>query len=269
MISSGHIVDAIALSSTLKQYRTASQSDTHASIGFEINRWLRAKPLNIKEAAQFFEMFEHLGNCGLGVWHYGLSDESGLIGVTSFGTTCFSNCRGRLSGLAEQFGMPIYQIARGGTSDASPFNAPSRVLSSCLKQFQLDHGECILVAYADRAFNEMGTIYQACNAVYTGKTDPKGQSNYIVQGKWMSGWSVRKRFGSRSMQMLRKIDENVIRIPLTSKYRYLFVLAAPTRKKQILKALGPISQTYPKRETECIASMSVKELISNRAIRIK
>ena len=268
MISSAKTVDGLALSSTLKQQKTASQTDSFTS-KIKSNCQLHAKTLNIKEATQFFETFEHLGNCGLGVWHYGLSDKSGLIGVISFGTTCFASGRGRLSTLAEQFEMPIYQIARGGTSNAAPFNTPSRVLSCCLRRFQLDHGECILVAYADRAFNEMGTIYQACNAIYTGKTDPKGQSNYIIQGKWMSGWSVRKRFGSRSMQTLRQIDENVIRIPLTSKYRYLFVLAAPIRKKKILRALMPISRPYPKRETESIASMNVKELISNRAIRIK
>lgn len=237
---------------------------THTS-ALHSTKHLQVNRVDIHAARQFFQAFEHLGDCGLGVWHYAASDHSGLVGVISIGTTCFARGRGHLSTVAVKFGTPIYQIARGGTSTGTPFNTPSRVLSQCLKKFHDDHGECLLVAYADRAFNEMGTIYQACNAVYTGKTDPKGQSNYLINGRRMSGWSVRKRYGTRSLEKLQLIDTNAIRIPLTSKYRYLFVLATPSKKRRLLNALGTLSRPYPKRSTECIPPMNVKELILERA----
>jgi hypothetical protein len=236
----------------------------HEEIALEDRKRLEVQTLDIHTATAFFERFEHLGNCGLGVWHYGVKAGTDLIGVISFGTTCFSRGRGAIASIADAFGLPVYQIARGGTANSAPFNFASRVLSEALRCFRRDHGECLLVAYADRTFNEIGTIYQACNALYTGKTDPKGQSNYIINGKWMNGWSVRKQFGTRAMATLRQIDQNAMRVPLTSKYRYLFALAGPTTKRRILAAAAAISSPYPKRSVEFIPSMNVKELILRR-----
>jgi len=50
----------------------------------------------------------------------------------------------------------------------------------------------VVVAYADVLYSEVGTIYQASNAIYTGLTNPKGQANYLINGKLLSGWIVRK-----------------------------------------------------------------------------
>jgi hypothetical protein len=133
--------------------------------------------------------------------------------------------------------------------------------------FQQERGSCLVVAYADRLFNEMGTIYQACNALYTGQTDPKDQANYIVEGRWMSGWSVRKKYGSRSMEILKRVDENVVKIPLNAKYRYVFVQAPPRKKQMVIRALSPFAAPYPKRNTEQIPSMDITQLITRRAIK--
>lgn len=228
---------------------------------------LAVQTMNVRAATAFFERFEHLGNCGLGVWHYGVHAGTELIGVISFGSTCFSRGRGAIASLAAEFDLPVYQIARGGTASSAPMNSASRVLSEALRCFRRDQGECLLVAYADSTFNEIGTIYQACNALYTGRTKPKGQSNYIISGRWMSGWSVRKRFGTRAMERLRQIDPNAIRVPLTSKYRYVFVLAAPAKKRRVLAAAATISCPYPKRDHESIPSMNVKELVVKRQAR--
>src|SRR5437773_11637479 len=88
--------------------------------------------ISYSSASTFFEKYEHLGNCGLGVWHYGAFADSELIGVISLGTACFSKTRGLISSVATQFGLAVYQITRGGTCGTAPFNTPSRVLSSAL-----------------------------------------------------------------------------------------------------------------------------------------
>jgi hypothetical protein len=218
-------------------------------------------------ARKFFEKYEHLGNCGLGVWHYGAVYESTLVGVISFGTACFTAKRGLFSNIARDFDLKAYQICRGGTIGNAPRNTASWLLSRALKMFQQERGSCLVVAYADRLFNEMGTIYQACNGLYTGKTNPKNQANYIVEGRWMSGWLVRKKYGSRSMETLRRIDKNVVKIPLTAKYRYVFVQAPPLKKQMVIRVLGPLVLSYPKRTVELIPSMNIAQLVSRRAVR--
>jgi hypothetical protein len=218
-------------------------------------------------ARRFFESYEHLGNCGLGVWHYGAVNGSTVVGVISFGTACFSAKRGLFSNITKDFGLKTYQICRGGTICTAPRNTASWLLSRALRMFQQERGTCLVVAYADRLFNEMGTIYQACNGLYTGQTDPKDQANYIVDGRWMSGWLVRKKYGSRSMEALRRIDENVVKIPLNAKYRYVFVQAPPLKKHRVVRALGPVILPYPKRNTERIPSMDIVQLVTKRLIK--
>jgi hypothetical protein len=251
---------------------------THTS-----NRWLQfcGQQLRFKEmerntvsvrtvdyvlAQKFFEKYEHLGNCGLGVWHYGAVCGSTVLGVVSFGTACFTAKRGLFSQIAGDFDLKMYQICRGATIVNAPCNTASWVLSRALKMFQQEHGSCLVVAYADRVFNEMGTIYQACNGFYTGQTDPKNQANYIVKGRWMSGWVVRKKYGTRSMRALRRLDKNVVKIPLTPKYRYVFVQAPPLKKQLVTRALRPFVLPYPKRNIEQIPSMDIALLISRKAM---
>jgi len=223
------------------------------------------KAIDHASAREFFEKYEHLGNCGLGVWHYGAVYESTLIGAISFGTACFAAKKGLFSLIARNFGLKTYQICRGATIVHAPRNTASRLLSRALRIFQKERGTCLVVAYADRVFNEMGTIYQACNGLYTGQTNPKNQANYVVKGRWMSGWVVRKKYKTRSMDALRHIDKNVVKIPLTAKYRYVFVQAPPLKKHLVTRALAPFVLPYPKRNIEQIAPMNIAALISRKA----
>ena len=39
----------------------------------------------------------------------------------------------------------------------------------------------------------------------------------------MSGWVVRKKFQGRNIEKLKKMAQNIIKLPLTQKYRYVFV----------------------------------------------
>ena len=48
------------------------------------------------------------------------------------------------------------------------------------------------MAYSGPAYNEIGVIYQSCNFIYLGKTDPKDQADHIMHGEKMSEWKVRR-----------------------------------------------------------------------------
>jgi hypothetical protein len=228
-------------------------------------RKIRVVPVMFGSAKAFYERYEHLGNCGLGVWHWGGYADGRLVGVVSFGNTCFASRRGHLAAIAARFDLSLFQLCRGGTIPFAPRNTPSYILGAALCELRRQQGDCLVVGYADRRFNEIGTIYQACNAIYTGKTDAKNQSNYVIRGKAMTGWVVRKRFGTRAMEVLRKFDKKVTKIPLTSKYRYVFVLTSSRKRVQVLKALEPVILPYPNRQEENIASMKIQRLIDARA----
>lgn len=200
-------------------------------------------------AMDFMGRYEHLGDVGLGVWHYGLKLDGELISVVSFGTTCFSMRRGWLPEVARQTDCKIVQLCRGGSIPYAPTGTASRAVCLALHEIYKSKGSHIIVAYADPLVGEVGTIYQACNAVYTGMTSPKGQANYIIHGRKVSGWNVRKLYGTRSTQRLKEIDHALTVIPLHKKHRYI-LLACSRKTKSVLNGLlSPYNLPYPHRTT--------------------
>lgn len=206
-------------------------------------------------ADKFYGKYEHLGNSGLGVWHFGLYDKTGLISVVSFGTPCFNINRGTLSLIAKKYNLRIIQLTRGATKFDAPQNSPSMIIKLSLLELRRRYGNALIVAYSDTKWNEIGTIYQACNFLYLGLTDPGGQCNYIIDGKHMSGWVVRKIYGTRSMDKLSNLGVKAIKIPLTPKHRYIFVNTPRVAKKFISRELEEIIKEYPKRSILSVGSM--------------
>jgi hypothetical protein len=178
-----------------------------------------------------------------------------LACVLSFGVPCFSIHRGVLGELAKRHKIKVLQLCRGGTADWAPKNTPSKAISLTLEVIERELGSSLVVAYADPLFAEVGTIYQACNAIHTGWTDPKGQANYILNGRHMSGWVVRKRYGTRNRRLLRKIDPHLIIQPLQPKIRYILLAVSAPRKARLLKDLRELHRPYPKRAKLEIPSM--------------
>jgi len=208
-----------------------------------------------KEANNFFSKYEHLGNSGLGSWHYGLFENDNLLSVVSYGPTCFSPKRGFLSLIAQKYNMKIIQLCRGGTKQSEHNNLPSQIVSNSLKVIRENHGNSIVIAYSDTKFNEMGTIYQACNAIYLGLTNPGGQANYLINGKIVSGWTVRKKYGTRNLDILKNLFPNIKKIPLSKKHVYIFLMTSAREKNKIQNELGNRICCYPKREKLGVGSM--------------
>lgn len=214
------------------------------------------------EANEFFHQYEHLGNCGLGVWHYGCFIDGIVTAVISFGTVCFNPKRSRIGQFALDNNLKMIQLARGGTRFDAPKNSPSQAVSLVLKALRDKQGDAIVVAYSDMKWNEIGTIYQASNFLYLGMTNPRGQANYVINGEEMSGWTVRKRYGTRNMIQLKSIAGNVERIPLTPKHRYIFINAGSKMKSKASFALRDMIQPYPTRAVYNVGSMlAIRESI--------
>lgn len=211
--------------------------------------------INKKTAHDFFKEFEHLGNCGLGVWHFGCYENDVLLSVVSFGTACFNPNRSKIGKYATANNMKVIQLNRGGTRYDAPTNTASKAVALALKRVREIFGDTIIVAYSDTNWNEIGTIYQSTNFMYLGLTDPKGQSNYIINGRRISGWTIRKKYGTRDMKKLSLLFDDIIREPLTKKHMYMYVNASSFKKRKALKFFKDDIKPYPSRKELCVDSM--------------
>ena len=165
-------------------------------------------------ADEFFGRFEILGNVGLGVWHWGLFHFDDLLSVVTYGTPCFGGKRGWVANIAETNNARVLQLCRGGTKPDAETGIPSKAISLSCRSMRDKVGPFVAVAYADEALGEIGTIYQAAGAIYTGMTNPKGQANYTIHGKMLTAWQVRRMYGTRDRQKLRKVDPELKVHPL-------------------------------------------------------
>lgn len=203
--------------------------------------------IQYREAKHFIERFEHLGNVGLGVWHWGLWLGGELASVVSYGTPSFARRRGWLSKLALTYRVGLVQLCRGASAPWAPTNTASKLIAASRAHMRQAKGPVIVVAYADESCGEIGTIYQACGAVYTGMTDPKGQAEYIICGRRMSAWAVRRHFGTRDRRFLREVDPSVRVVPLNPKHRYVMIGAPRLLSRSLRAALSHFERPYPKR----------------------
>ncbi len=204
--------------------------------------------LHLNDANKFICKYEHLGNIGLGVWHFGLFIDEILVSVVSYGTTCFSTRRTWIGQIAQNYNAKILQLCRGASNPYAPKWSGSKLISSSLKLLSSQNGgPVIVVAYADTNCGEIGTVYQACSAIYTGLTNPKGQANYIIRGKQYTAWSVRKTYGTRDLNRLRKKEPDIQRILLHPKHRYIFLSGPNGKMRFIRKEIEKYSLPYPKR----------------------
>ena len=206
-------------------------------------------------AEDFMQRFEHLGNVGLGVWHWGLELNGKLAGIVSYGTTCFSIKRGWLAGIAQEVRCSIIQLCRGSSTLESPKGTASHLICLANRAMYRLKGPLLIVAYADPELCEIGTIYQACNAIYTGLTEPKGQANYIIHGEKLSGWRVRKRYGTRARSKLSDIDPNFRVLPLGKRHRYIMLAGPRHTRHHLRKLLNSFALPYPKRENTGVGRM--------------
>lgn len=217
--------------------------------------------LNSKMANSFVARYEHLGNTGLGVWHWGLLIDGVLASVLSFGVPCFAVGRSFLRDVSRKCEARVIQLCRGATASWAPINTPSRTICLALRAISKKIGPVLVIAYADPYFHEIGTIYQASNAIYTGETNPKGQADYIIKGETLSGWVVRKRYGTRCKFKLRQIDANMRVLPLEKKFRYVLLAGSWKFRKEARRLLDPYKAPYPKRPALGVPPMNIGEMI--------
>lgn len=106
-------------------------------------------------------------------------------------------------------------------------------------------GVRLIVSYADPNQGHIGSIYQAGNWIYAGRTPDsylyKDKRGRVWHQRQVSKSGVKPQYGE--LRAVAKIDE-CEKIPQVGKHRYLYPLDRAMRKQ-----IAPLAKPYPKRES--------------------
>jgi hypothetical protein len=100
-------------------------------------------------------------------------------------------------------------------------------------------GYSVIVAYCDSRAGEIGTIYQACNFLYTGLST--GGKEYLIGGKWRTGVGA-----SKFAHQKRTLADYESRARST-KSRYVYLLGDRSQRQLLRSKLRFPVLPYPKR----------------------
>ncbi|MBK7142071.1 MAG: hypothetical protein IPH75_08330 [bacterium] len=197
-------------------------------------------------AREFILEYEWLGNMGTSKYCFGLMFGTHLAAVVCYGPLVAPSGYLRLIGLDES--VQFWQLCRGASTYWAPKWSGSMLISRSLTLIRNSYGVDAVIAYADPAAGEIGTIYQASNAIYIGMTSPGGGKKYIINGKLYDPRKVHKKFGSRSRDHLLQIDPNYQTQQIHSKHRYLFLLGNRVHRRRLVESVRHLIRPYPKRK---------------------
>lgn len=213
------------------------------------------RKVSFKEAQPIIVEHEWLGRMSATSWHYALypdAETDQIAGVACIGGV---NCTGG-SYLHVTYDLTPQEIAvfaRGTCVWWAHEHAGSYLIAQALKMLKKDapHKKIVL-AYSDPSAGEIGTVYQATNWYYLGRTkttsyryrSPCGEREFsdasiIVQAQ--------KRGVTWKQVKQEYLDAGWVMVAQAKKHRYAYL---QDKKDKRLKALlESMSLPYPKRET--------------------
>lgn len=178
-----------------------------------------------QDAVTFVRQWHCSGMASHGVVRHGWEVDGQLVGVSIYDTGTHAMRLGVFG--PEHYRHVLHHHRLALTDDAPRFTA-SQFLSASLRQLRLDRPAVWgVVTYADECEGHTGTIYQATNATYTGKTGVgnlkfKTQDGRLIPTQSLSGtWSER-----RATARERGWDE----ARCLGKHRYVYVLGTGRQK---------------------------------------
>lgn len=133
--------------------------------------------------------------------------------------------------------LELVRVALNGKQETT-----SKAVAMSLKQLHKDNPLCqIVVSYADHRQKHLGTIYQATNWIYLGKTITS-DTQYFYKGKWTHERTINAQKNKEQLKATLPKREN------SNKFKYVFCFNKRERKEYLKIALP-----YPKEKdlTEC------------------
>jgi hypothetical protein len=197
---------------------------------------------------------EYLGSMGSASHCFGLYFGEYLASVVCFGSTAGTNVAASVCG--PEHASKVTVLVRGATEPwAHEHSASYLIPRAC--DMMAAKGKPIIVAYSDPAGGEVGTIYQACNFLYTGMTsgsqryrDPDGKLHNTRQ---IHGLTRDRRNGelnytrTRAEQRRLLVEQGCTFEKEGGKHRYVHFAGDRRTKRLLKKALKWDVVPHPRR----------------------
>jgi len=157
---------------------------------------------------------------------YGLFENREMVGVITYGKPaspflCIGVC-------GKDFASYVYELNRVCLLNNKK-NEASYFVASTLRLLPKPR---IIVSYADTAMGHLGTVYKACNFIYTGATKPRTDVDT----------------GNKHARHIEGLDYSK-RKNRSSKHRYIYFVGDRRERKNFLDNLNYPILSYPKGES--------------------
>lgn len=212
------------------------------------------KPISYQEAKNIILKYEYLGTMPTGhIQSFGIFYDGILSGAICF--TKFPNTGAQFAILGKENAHLVCVLARGACTYWAHEHSASKLIAYGTKWMSRHTQYKVFVAYTDPQAHEIGTIYQACNWLYTGKTISKKE--YLINGKWIGGQGYRKKKKETPDLIVEGIR------PGSTKGRYILIKEKNKKKEALLSLLQFPVFPYPKRE-DCTLKFIVSKADANK-----
>lgn len=185
----------------------------------------RVGKINSKLGKEFVIQHHYSHGIHNGPMCYGMYEKDILVGVCAFATPCSENVRSSVFG--KQYKNRVTELHRLVLLDRMPHNSESWFISRSLKLLKINKPDLWgILSFADQTQGHVGTIYQACNAIYTGTSNkatfyididgrlrhPRQNGINITSSKARQlGWIPTKREGKHRYLFLTPTDKRELR----------------------------------------------------------
>lgn len=182
-------------------------------------------------------------------YHYAQAVPQIRLGYSVFndadewcGVVLFSN--GANPRIAQEYDLvqgQVVELVRMALNGKQKFT--SKVLGAAIRELKKDAPQVkIIVSYADRNQNHIGTIYQATNWLYV--DERSNERGILLKGKLTHRRSIGKKYGHSGIEWIKEnLDPNAEIIKGKTKIKYLFPMNRKERKR-----LKKIAKPYPKKK---------------------
>jgi hypothetical protein len=173
-------------------------------------------------------------------YRFGFYYEDQLVGCCIYSVPANCHC---ISCLFDNESQQIcIELSRFYGEDITCKNFESYCISKTFESLKNKYD--LILSYADSYFKHVGTIYQALNFLYLGKTAPEIRYFYNNQLITRRALGRGKTTEKEDKEKLLNLGAKQIKMP--GKYKYIYFICNRRRKKELLKKLKCKVLPYPK-----------------------
>ena len=169
---------------------------------------------------------------------WGLYEEDNLVGVCAFATPCSEAVRRSLFGPGHE--SEVTELHRLHVQDGTPCNTESWFITQSLKGLkEVRPAIRAVISFADGTEGHIGTIYQACNALYAGTT---GSSRFWRDAE---GRLRHPRQNGHNVTPAEAAERGWTPERRAAKHRYVLFIGTPSERRRARRDILLPSLPYP------------------------